>query len=61
MGGIWVLAIVLNIGHNSVITQPWIVYPNAQFGYYECLQDKKNYTKTLVYKFTLTCERFGET
>lgn len=59
MGGIWVLVIIVTV-NGQIQTLPWLVYEDAQFGYYQCQQDKKTYAKTLVSKYTLTCTRIGE-
>lgn len=60
INGIWVLTLVIHTGLNQIVSMPLFVYPDAQFGYYECLQDKKKYTKTFLKKYFLTCERYGE-
>ena len=55
--GVWVLIVYVSTGPYQIETYPLTKYEDMGFAYYECQQDKANYTKTLVQKYKFACVR----
>ena len=56
--GIWVLALVLQIGQFESIVKPVQIYDDPQWGYYLCQLDKEKLAEEL--DLVMTCTRIGE-
>lgn len=57
--GVWILAMVLEIGKYDIIIKPYATYPDPEFGYYECILDKDRISKEQ--RVPMACMRESET